>query len=138
MTNPANSTTSNSYVEVSNNVKIEVEPSFVKEQSNPNEGYYFFAYRVHITNLSKKPLKLLSRHWIIRDGTGREEEVKGAGVVGEQPLLTPDKTYTYTSFCPLATPTGNMRGWYFLEDEKGNQVQAKIPVFFLKDPSRFN
>lgn len=128
----------NSYTEVSNNIRIEVEPSFVKEQSKPEEGYYFFAYRVQITNLGETPVKLISRHWIIRDGLGREEEVKGAGVVGEQPLLEKNLTYTYTSFCPLPTPTGNMRGWYFLEDNRGKEVKAKIPVFFLKDPSRFN
>ncbi len=129
---------SNLYTEVSNNVRIEVEPTFVKEQSNPAEGYYFFAYRVGITNLGETPLKLLSRHWIIRDGLGREEEVKGMGVVGEQPVLEKGKTYFYTSFCPLPTPTGNMRGWYFLEDNRGNEIKATIPVFFLKDPSRFN
>ncbi len=128
----------NTYTEVSNNVRIEVEPSFVKEQSNPEQGYFFFAYRVQITNLGEMPLKLLSRHWIIRDGHGHEEEVKGLGVVGEQPLLECNMPYVYTSFCPLSTPTGNMRGWYFLEDTRGNQVKVTIPVFFLKDPSRFN
>ncbi len=128
----------NTYTEITNDVRIEVEPSFVKEQSKPAEDYYFFAYRVQITNLGGRALKLESRHWIIRDGLGREEEVKGVGVVGEQPLISPSQSYTYTSFCPLSTPTGNMRGWYFFADEAGKKVQVKIPVFFLKDPSRFN
>lgn len=128
----------NEYIEETQNIKIQVEPLFVKEQSRPEENYYFFSYRVKITNTGKEPLKLISRHWIIRDGTGREEEVKGLGVIGEQPVLENGKPFVYTSFCPLPTPTGNMRGWYYLADSQGKTIQVKIPLFFLKDPSRFN
>src|SRR5688572_25195655 len=93
------------YVEVSHNVQITVEPAFIPEHSSPDVGYYFFAYRVKIKNLGQVPTQLISRHWIITDGSGRVEEVRGPGVVGDQPKLAPGEEYEYVSACPLPTPT---------------------------------
>ena len=93
---------------------------------------------MYITNNGTAAAQLMSRHWIITDGNGKVEEVKGAGVVGEQPVLKPGATFEYTSFCPLPTATGNMRGTYQMLDEKGNHYNAKIPLFFLRDLRNFH
>ena len=126
------------YVETTNGIEIRVEPAYVPEQSDPDAGYYFFAYRVRIANRSEKSAKLMSRHWIITDGNGHTEEVRGDGVVGEQPLLEPGATYEYTSACPLPTPTGNMRGSYQMVDEAGQRLTVRIPLFFLRHPNTFH
>lgn len=126
------------YVETTNDIEIRVEPMYVPEQSDPAASYYFFAYRVRIANHSKKSAKLMSRHWIITDGHGHTEEVRGDGVVGEQPLLEPGATYEYTSACPLPTPTGNMRGSYSMIDESGRRLTVRIPLFFLRHPDTFH
>ena len=122
------------YVEVTDDIEIKVEPAFVEEQSRPELSYYFFAYHVKIRNLGARTVQLLSRHWIITDGSGVTEEVKGPGVIGEQPKLAPGNEFEYTSFCPLTTPTGNMRGTYQMEDNLGNRFEARIPLFFLRTP----
>src|SRR5690606_25434616 len=111
---------------------------YVKEQSAPEKSYYFFAYQVTIHNRSSKTLKLIKRHWIIKDGTGRIEEVEGEGVVGQQPILEPDEHFQCTSFCPLPTPTGSMHGSYWLRDAEGEWVEAQIPEFILAEPSHFH
>src|SRR5688572_8944904 len=123
---------------VTEKVLVQVHPAYIKEQSDPTKDYYFFAYQVHILNNSDRALKLLRRHWIITDGLGRTEEVEGDGVVGEQPILGPGERYQYTSFCPLSTPTGNMRGSYFFEDPDKKTVEIKIPLFLLCEPSHFH
>lgn len=126
------------YREITEKIEITVEPEFVREQSNPQAQYYFFSYRVKIKNLGDSPAQLISRHWIITDGAGQTRDVRGPGVVGEQPLLNPGQEYQYTSFCPLPTPTGNMRGTYRMQDESGDTFDVAIPLFFLRDPSTFN
>src|SRR4051812_36772053 len=109
------------YREITHNIQIEVEPRFVPEESFPERGYYFFSYTIRITNFGEQPTRLLSRHWIITDGRGQVHEMKGAGVVGEQPRLEPGQTFEYSSFCPLPTPTGNMRGAYLMQLEAGEE-----------------
>jgi ApaG protein len=121
------------YREVTRNIQIDVEPAFVPEESNPEKAYFFFSYRVRITNLGEQPTQLLSRHWVITDGHGETHEVEGPGVIGKQPELEPGESFEYSSFCPLPTPTGNMRGKYWMINSKGERFSVNIPVFFLRD-----
>src|SRR5665213_2555054 len=100
---------------VTQDIKIEVEPSYVQDQSNPTQAYYFFSYKARITNESQVTVTLVSRHWIITDGFGQIEEVVGPGVIGQQPTLKPSESFEYQSFCPLATPTGSMQGTYVMK-----------------------
>ena len=123
------------YVEVTQDVAVRVEPVFVANQSRPEESYYFFAYKVQLKNQRKTPIQLLSRHWVITDGNGHVEEVQGPGVVGEQPRLESGQTYEYTSFCPLPTVTGNMRGTYNMVTDDGERFDVEIPLFFFRIPS---
>ena len=120
------------------NIKIEVEPSYIEEQSEPMRSYYFFSYRVRISNNSKRRVQLVSRHWIITDGFGQVEEVVGPGVIGQQPTLQPGESFEYASFCPLTTPTGSMEGSYIMSDEKGGRLEVKIPLFVLCEPNHFH
>lgn len=121
------------YREVTKNVQIDVQPEFVAEHSDPKVHRFVFSYKVKITNLGKVETQLLSRHWIISDGHGKVEEVEGPGVIGQQPKLAPGATFEYSSFCPLTTPTGNMRGTYLMVNGKGEKYEVKIPLFFLRD-----
>jgi ApaG protein len=121
------------YRESTSGILIEVHPTFLREHSNPEEGIYVFAYEVTITNESRQPVKLVARHWVIRDGEGVERDVKGPGVVGEKPDLAPGASFTYSSYCPLPTPTGSMRGTFQLVRKDGTEFEAKIPLFFLRD-----
>jgi ApaG protein len=120
------------YCEVTRSIRVVVEPSFVPEQSKPQADYYFFAYRVKIINEGNSTVQLMSRHWIITDGNGQSHDVKGPGVIGHQPQLAPGESFEYSSFCPLPTPTGNMRGTYQMVDAQG-EYDIKIPLFFLRD-----
>ncbi len=113
---------------------VEVVPRFVAEQSNPDDDEYVFAYTVTIRNTGQVAAQLVSRHWIITDADGHVEEVRGAGVVGEQPLLAPGQTFQYTSGCPLPTPVGSMRGSYQCVAEDGTRFDAPIPEFVLSMP----
>jgi ApaG protein len=119
-------------------IKVEVEPTYVREQSDPARSYYFFSYRVRISNESTGPVQLISRHWIITDGFGQIEEVVGPGVVGQQPTLAPGESFEYSSFCPLNTPTGSMQGSYVMQDAAGLQVEIQIPVFILAEPGHYH
>jgi len=121
------------YYEVTQGIRVEVEPTYVPEQSKPELNYFVFSYRVKIVNVSDKPCQLLSRHWVITDGNGTVHEVKGPGVVGHQPKLAPQEAFEYSSFCPLPTPTGNMRGTYQMVDQSEMAYDVKIPLFFLRD-----
>jgi ApaG protein len=123
---------------VTEDIKIEVEPQFVRDQSDPAQAYYFFSYRVRITNQSATTVQLVSRHWIITDGFGQIEEVEGPGVVGKQPTLQAGDSFEYTSFCPLATPTGTMQGSYQMTDSKGREFEVAIPLFILSEPNQFH
>jgi ApaG protein len=122
------------YIEVTSEIEVTVEPVYVPQQSRPEESYYFFAYKVQLKNLGNTPVQLLSRHWIITDGQGHVEEVQGQGVVGQQPRLEANQTYEYTSFCPLSTITGNMRGTYLMVNDSGERFEIKVPVFFFRIP----
>ena len=122
------------YKATTQGIRVCVEPRFVEEESQPDRGKFFFAYTVEITNMSDERVQLRSRHWRIVDGEGRVQEVKGAGVVGEQPVLDPGETFTYTSGCPLTTPDGTMQGTYTMESESGGAFLAAIPAFSLDCP----
>ena len=121
----------NIYRELTDNIEVEVIPLYVPGQEQ-FPGQYLYTYNVSITNHSSKPCQLLSRHWIIIDGFGCREDIKGEGVVGDQPVIQPGQTYQYSSYCPLPTPTGNMRGFFNFIDNDKQSFQVKVPLFFLR------
>lgn len=125
------------YREATHGINVEVVPTYMREHSDPSKNLFVFSYEVTITNESSVPVKVLARHWIIRDGDGVVREVKGEGVVGETPLLSPRGSYTYSSFCPLSTPSGSMRGTYRVAREDGTEFDIKIPLFFLRDLTQY-
>lgn len=108
---------------------------YVAQESRPAESYHFFAYRIFISNLGSSPAQLISRHWIITDGRGEVEEVRGAGVVGLQPKIQPKQTFEYESACPLNTSSGSMRGTFQMQAEDGSQFEIDIPEFYLISPT---
>lgn len=122
------------YRAVTHNIEVNVEPFFLDDRSDPSESRYVWAYRVTIANQSDAPVKLLSRYWHITDGRGRVEEVRGPGVVGEQPELEPGDSFQYTSGCPLSTPSGIMVGRYTMRNERGETFDIDIPAFSLDMP----
>lgn len=109
----------------------EVVPEYLSEQSSPAQGVYMFAYTITITNTGNVTAQLIARHWIIDDARGHTEQVKGLGVVGEQPLLRPGQSFQYTSGTRLNTPSGSMRGSYFCVAEDGERFEAQVPEFVL-------
>ena len=113
---------------------VQVQPRYLPEQSEPDDGRYLFAYTVTIRNTGEVTAQLVSRHWIITDSDGQIEEVRGPGVVGEQPVLKPGQSFQYTSGCPLATPVGSMHGSYQCIAEDGTAFEATIPEFVLSVP----
>jgi len=117
-------------------LRVEVEPAYLPEQSDPEQGIWGFAYTITITNTGEVPAQLISRHWIITDANAQVEEVKGLGVVGHQPLLRPGQSFQYTSGCRLRTPTGTMHGSYFCVAEDGERFEVEIPAFLLQDGSQ--
>jgi ApaG protein len=116
-------------------VVVEVKSEFVPERSSPEHGEYFFAYTVRISNVGGSPVQLLSRHWVITDAHGRVEEVRGPGVVGQQPVLRPGETFQYTSACPLGTAYGTMHGSYEMTRDDGSRFDAEIAPFELAAPT---
>jgi ApaG protein len=123
---------------VTQSIQVEVTARFVPEQSAPRDGRFLFTYQIKISNFGTFPVQLVSRHWIITDGNGRTEEVKGPGVIGEQPWIQPAQSFQYESFCPLPTPTGSMQGLYEMTSEAGGHFSVEIPQFFLVEPSSFH
>jgi ApaG protein len=119
-------------------VRVEVRTAYVPERSSPADSLYFFAYRIRISNTGDETVQLLSRHWIISDGEGNTEHVRGPGVVGEQPVLEPGEAFEYTSFCPLRTPIGSMHGTYRLVTAGGSAFEAEIAPFSLAVPTAIN
>jgi len=113
---------------------VHVRVRFVAEQSDPTSDLYLFAYTIRVENTGDVTAQLLSRHWIITDGNGKVEEVRGPGVVGEQPRLAPGEAFEYTSGCPLSTPYGTMRGSYQCVAADGAQFDVPIPEFVLTVP----
>jgi len=125
------------YEECTNGIEITVEACLVAEKCKPELGYYFYAYRVTMHNLRPQPVQLISRQWLITDGSGHHEEVRGEGVIGLQPTLQPGGSFDYTSFCPLRTATGNMRGFYTFRDlQTRAQMKIRIPLFFFRPDHR--
>ena len=122
------------YSAITRAIRVDVEPIYLEEQSEPDEGQYVWAYRVNIANEGGETVQLLSRYWHITDAMGRVQEVRGAGVVGEQPVLKPGETYEYTSGTPLPTPSGIMRGNYQMRSESGEKFEIEIPAFSLDCP----
>jgi ApaG protein len=116
---------------VTRGVKVEVESEYIEERSNPEQNVFFFAYRVVVTNEGDETVRLISRHWIITNADGKKEEVRGPGVVGEQPSLAPGESFEYTSFCPLNTPFGMMHGTYQMVTDDGEEFDAVIAPFTL-------
>jgi ApaG protein len=119
---------------VTNNVRVEVESQYSAERSQPFQSRWFFHYTVRITNEGDETVQLLSRHWIATDANGQVQEVKGPGVVGEQPLLRPGESFQYTSGWPLKTSAGVLRGTYQMVSEGGTHFDAEIAPFALKEP----
>lgn len=122
------------YTETTRSIEVTVEPVYLEDQSTPEEGHFVWAYRVRIQNLSEKTVQLLNRYWRITDAQGRTQEVRGAGVVGEQPVLHPGEAFEYTSGTPLATSNGFMVGSYEMESETGESFDIAIPAFSLDSP----
>lgn len=115
-------------------LEISVATQFLEEESDPAEDRYVFAYTIRIRNLGRLPAQLLDRHWIITDANGKIEEVRGEGVVGEQPRLEPGEDFTYTSGAVIATAVGTMEGSYGLAGDDGTRFEAPIPPFTLSVP----
>ena len=123
---------------ITRGVRVRAEPRYHPERSDPIAGEWFFSYTVEISNESDHPVRLLARHWVITDAEGRERHVGGEGVVGEQPRLTPGQRFRYTSFCPLPTSLGAMRGTYTMQRDNGERFEAEIAPFALIDPATEN
>jgi ApaG protein len=115
-------------------IQVEVKTTYVQEQSEPENNRFVFAYTITITNTGLMPAQLLSRHWVITDANNKVQEVRGEGVVGEQPYLTPGDTFRYTSAAMLETPVGCMQGNYQMIADDGVEFDAEIPVFNLSTP----
>jgi len=122
------------YHQTTRGIRVTVMPVYIDERSSPDQDKYFWAYRVVIFNNGDNTIQVVSRHWIITDANGRKEEVRGRGVVGEQPILRPGDSFEYTSGCPLTTPSGFMQGNYTVVDEGGEQFDIGIPLFPLDLP----
>jgi ApaG protein len=122
------------YQAVTRGISVTVTPRYMPEESSPEQSHYFFAYSVEIINTGLERVQLRARHWQITDEHGQVQEVRGAGVVGEQPVLGPGESFSYTSGCPLPTPSGTMQGTYLMETATGETFDAEIPAFSLDIP----
>ena len=122
------------YAKTTHSIEVIVKPLYLEEQSSPEEGHYVWAYQVRIENKGRSKVQLLNRYWRIVDALGRVQEVRGAGVVGEQPVLGPGEAFEYTSGTPLPTPSGFMAGSYEMEGDGGDRFEVEIPAFSLDSP----
>ena len=123
-----------SYLATTRGIAVRVEPAYLEAQSSPGSSQYVWAYRVTIENQGPETVQLLSRHWMITNARGELNEVKGLGVVGEQPVLEPGESYQYSSGAPLNTPWGMMGGAYQMRSESGELFDIEIPTFSLDSP----
>ncbi len=121
--------------QISPEFEIETRVTFDPAESRIEDGFFFFRYRIQIKNKGSMPAQLMSRHWVITDGLGKVEEVRGAGVVGVQPKLSVGQSFEYESACPLSTPSGSMTGTYQMVTESGEAFDLQIPEFYLVAPS---
>lgn len=124
------------YTAITRSIAVSVETTYLEAESSPGDAQYFWAYRVTIENQGRETVQLLSRHWMITNARGELTEVKGAGVVGEQPLLKPGERFVYTSGAPLNTPSGMMGGSYLMETDRGERFDIEIPAFSLDRPNQ--
>jgi ApaG protein len=122
------------YTETTHDIRVAVQPIYLDEQSSPEDSHYVWAYQVRIENRGRETVQLLNRYWHITDAVGRVQEVRGSGVVGEQPVLAPGEAFEYTSGCPLATPSGIMMGSYEMQRDDGQRFEVSIPAFSLDSP----
>ena len=122
------------YEAVTNGIRVRVTPSYVEDQSSPEESYFFWSYTVEIANEGVVTVQLKTRQWVIPDGNGRKETVRGSGVVGQTPFIAPGESYTYTSGCPLSTTSGIMSGSYQMYLPDGSFMNVTIPAFSLDSP----
>jgi ApaG protein len=117
-----------------NNIRVDVETRYIEDQSNPEQNYYVFAYTITIQNKGQQSAQLLTRHWVITDSNQKVQEVRGDGVVGEQPLLKPGEQFVYTSGTMLETAVGTMKGSYQMMADDGSQFDATVDEFVLSTP----
>jgi ApaG protein len=122
------------YRTVTRDIEVSVTPRFLEERSSPAQGYFFWAYTIEIANRSEETVQLKTRYWRITDALGRLQEVRGAGVVGEEPVLEPGESFEYTSGVPLTTPSGFMVGSYGMVTAEGERFDIEIPAFSLDSP----
>ncbi|EKT60107.1 Co2+/Mg2+ efflux protein ApaG [Providencia sneebia] len=120
------------------NTSIQVQSVYIESQSQPEIGRYVFAYTISIRNVGRTPIQLISRYWLITNSDGHKTEVQGEGVVGEQPVILPGKTYRYTSGAILETPMGTMEGYYVMLSDLGDSFHVDIPAFRLAIPTLIN
>jgi ApaG protein len=123
------------YRSTTHSIEVTVRPQFLDERSSPANNYYFWAYTIEIVNRGSDTVQLISRHWRITDALGRVQEVRGPGVVGEQPVLGPGQSFQYTSGVPLPTPSGFMAGSYNMVSTAGERFDIEIPAFSLDSPT---
>jgi ApaG protein len=128
------STLKDMYIAITRDIQVTALPDFLPDRSDPEQNRFFWAYTIEIANLGRTPVQLVSRHWIIIDANGRREEVRGPGVIGEQPMLQPGETFRYASGCPLTTPSGMMQGSYRMVTDSGESFDVEIPAFSLDSP----
>ena len=124
------------YEATTRDIRVTVKPIYLPDQSEPDQGHYVWAYQVRIENNGGQEVQLLNRYWRIVDSMGRVQEVRGAGVVGEQPILKPGEAFEYTSGTPLSTPSGFMGGTYEMETEGVGRFDIAIPTFSLDSPDQ--
>ena len=122
------------YRAVTRKIEVTVQPAFMPDRSSVDRGQYFWSYTIVITNKSEETVQLRTRHWIITDATGHKQEVKGRGVIGEEPVLAPGERFEYTSGVPLPTASGFMTGRYQMVTEAGERFEVDIPTFSLDSP----
>ena len=122
------------YQATTHDIRVTVEPQFMNDRSLPEQSRYFWAYTIEIANLGRGVVQLRSRYWRITDGRGHVEEVRGPGVIGKEPVLQPGESFTYTSGCPLTTPSGIMTGSYQMERPGGATFDVIVPAFSLDSP----
>ena len=122
------------YESTTHSIRVCVEPAFEEEESSPDDSHFFWSYTVRIENLSEQPVQLRSRYWKITDDSGRTEEIRGKGVVGEEPMIAPGDSFHYTSGAPLPTSSGIMVGCYQMESAAGELFNVDVPAFSLDSP----
>jgi len=123
---------------ISKKIKIKSQSTFLSGQSDIKRSIYFFSYKINIINLSNESIKLLTRHWDIKDANGKINVIEGDGVIGEYPIIKSNGSYNYKSFCPLKTEFGSMKGFYTFSNDNGDIIKSIIPEFSLITPSYIN